>query len=72
MVCRKVEDGVLSSMALLIIDKTGLGSAFCRDERWLAVQGVGMLEFWQKVFKSWNVIHLSWELSAYPVRRLAT
>ena len=72
MVCRKVEDGVLSSMALLIIDKTGLGSAFFRDERWLAVQGVGMLEFWQKVFKSWNVIHLSWELSAYPVRRLAT
>ena len=72
MVCRKVEDGVLSSMALLIIDKTGLGRDSRRDERWLAVQGVGMLEFWQNVFKSWNVIHLSWELSAYPVRRLAT
>ena len=52
MVCRKVEDGVLSSMALLIIDKTGLGRDSRRDERWLAVQGVGMLEFWQKVFKS--------------------
>ena len=52
MVCRKVEDGVLSSMALLIIDKTGLGRDSRRDERWLAVQGVGMLEFWQNVFKS--------------------
>ena len=72
MVCRKVEDGVLSRIALLIIDKTGFGRDACRDERWLAVQGVGMLEFWQKVFKSWNVIHLNWELSAYPVRRLAT
>ena len=52
MVCRKVEDGVLSSMALLIIDKIGFGRDACRDERWLAVQGVGMLEFWQEVFKS--------------------
>ena len=32
MVCRKVEDGVLSRIALLIIDKTGFGRDACRDE----------------------------------------